>query len=370
MSLSTRYGALATHCWSAKLATAPLSESKRGDAGLNHSPSVQSGVTAASNWPVQLVSMHKGLLRIRHTEETIARCYSEQEMRTPVHLGIGQEAVAVGVCSALEKGDVVYSHHRSHNHYLAAGGSVYELAAELYGRETGCAHGRGGSVHLTSVDTGFIVSTAILGETVACAVGSALAIKMDGRDRVAVTFLGDAACEEGIVYESLNYAAVNRLPVLFVCENNLYSTESPLSVRQAPGTELTERARAFKVHAEKADGNDVLAVYETAQKAVARCRSGQGPVFIELMTYRWREHVGPKFDHDLGRTYRAKKEVEAWMERCPIKVSGARLVAQSIASQQELDRWADETQAAIDADFDKARNDPWPSPEDLFENVT
>jgi TPP-dependent pyruvate/acetoin dehydrogenase alpha subunit len=336
---------------------------------LNLSPSIKSGETTGKNWPAKLVSMHKDLLRIRHTEETIARRYTEQEMRTPVHLGIGQEAVAVGVCSALDKGDVVYSHHRSHNHYLAAGGSVYELAAELYGRQTGCARGRGGSVHLTSLDTGFIISTAILGETVACAVGSALAIKMDGKDRAAVTFFGDAACEEGIVYESFNYASVNRLPVLFVCENNLYSTESPLSVRQAPGTELTERARAFKIHAEKADGNDVLAVYEAAQRSIARCRSGQGPVFIELMTYRWREHVGPKFDYEFGRTYRTRLELETWMERCPVKLSGARLIEKSIASQQELDRWAAETQAAIDADFDKARIDPWPSPEDLFENV-
>lgn len=333
------------------------------------SPLVELGETDVSNWPAKLVSMHKGLLRIRQTEETIAHRYADQEMRTPVHLGIGQEAVAVGVCNALEKGDVVYSHHRSHNHYLAAGGSVYELAAELYGRETGCAHGRGGSVHLTNIDTGFVASTAILGETVACAVGSALAIKMDGKDRVAVTFFGDAACEEGIIYESLNYASVHRLPVLFVCENNLYSTESPLSVRQAPDTELTARARAFKVHAEKADGNDVLAVYETAQRAVARCRSGQGPVFIELMTYRWREHVGPKYDDEFGRTYRTKEEVESWMQRCPIKVSGVRLVAQALASQQELEEWASETRAAVDADFDRARSDRWPLADELFKNV-
>jgi pyruvate dehydrogenase E1 component alpha subunit len=336
---------------------------------VNLSPAIKSGGKAASNWPQELVGMHKGLLRIRQTEETIAQRYAQQEMRTPVHLGVGQEAVAVGVCTALDKGDVVYSHHRSHNHYLAQGGSVYELAAELYGRETGCARGRGGSVHLTSVETGFIVSTAILGETIACAVGSALAFKMDGKDRVAVTFFGDATCEEGIVYESLNYAAVNRLPVLFICENNLYSTESPLHTRQAPGTELTDRARSFKVHAEKADGNDVLAVYEAAQRGVARCRAGEGPVFIELMTYRWREHVGPKFDHELGRTYRTREELESWMQRDPVKLSGARLLAESIANQSELEQWAKESQAAIDADFDKARQDPWPLPEALFENV-
>lgn len=323
----------------------------------------------AANWPADLVKMHKGLLRIRHTEETIAVRYGEQEMRTPVHLGVGQEAVAVGVCSALDKGDVVYSHHRSHNHYLAQGGGIYELAAELYGRETGCARGRGGSVHLTSRETGFIVSTAILGETIACAVGSALAFKMDGKDRVAVTFFGDATCEEGIVYESLNYASVNKLPVLFICENNLYSTESPLHTRQPAGTELTERARAFKVHAEKADGNDIVAAYEAARRGVARCRAGEGPVFIELMTYRWREHVGPKFDHELGRTYRTREELESWMKRDPVKLSAARLIAEGIATAAELDQWAKDVQAEVDAAFDKARQDPWPSPEALFENV-
>src|SRR5690606_14145122 len=135
-------------------------------------------------------------------------------------------------------------------------------------RETGCAQGRGGSVHLTAREAGFVVSTAILGETIACAVGSALAFKMDGKDRVAVTFFGDATCEEGIVYESLNFASVHKLPVLFVCENNLYSTESPLKVRQPDGTELTERARAFRVPAEQTDGNDVIAVRDLAQRAV------------------------------------------------------------------------------------------------------
>lgn len=336
---------------------------------MNRSAATGSGGQAAGNWPKDLVSMHKALLRIRHTEETIARRYAEQEMRTPVHLGVGQEAVAVGVCSALEKGDVSYSHHRSHNHYLAAGGGVRELAAELYGRETGSARGRGGSVHLTNPETGFIVSTAILGETIAHAVGSALAFKMDSKDRVAVTFFGDATCEEGIVYESLNFASVHKLPVLFVCENNLYSTESPLATRQPPGTELTERARSFKVHTEKGDGNDVAQVHEIAQRAVARCRAGEGPVFIELMTYRWREHVGPKFDHELGRTYRTKEELDSWMERCPVKRSGERLLSLSIATQQDLDQWVAEIQKSIDADFDQARQDPWPSPDKLFENV-
>jgi len=316
-----------------------------------------------------LVRMHKALLRIRHTEETIARRYGEQEMRTPTHLGTGQEAVAVGVATALRKDDAVYSHHRCHNHYLACGGSVYRLAAELYGRVDGCSRGRGGSVHLTDRDNGFIVSSAILGETAAVATGSALAFKMDGEDRVAASFFGEATCEEGILYESMNYAAINALPVLYICENNLYSTESPLAVRQPPGTELCARARSFMVATEKVDGNDVAAVYLAARRAVARARAGRGPSFIECFTYRWREHVGPQFDHEAGRRYRGKAELDAWMERCPVKRSAARLVEMGLADVSALEAWSTTIEREIAEDFERARKSPWPEPESLFDHA-
>ena len=276
------------------------------------------------------IKLYRSLLRIRKAEETLAELYKEKEMRTPTHFGIGQEAVAVGVCEALDKTDVAYSHHRCHTHYLAKGGSLLGLVAELYGRVDGCSQGRGGSVHLTARDVGFIGSSPILGEGVALAVGSALAFKMDSASRVAVTFFGEATCEEGVFYESLNYASVQKLPVLFACENNLYSTESPLSVRQPAGTELVERVRAFKVGGERVDGNDVVAVYDAAARAVKRIRDGQGPYFLECMTYRWREHVGPMFDHELNRTYRTREEVEEWMTRCPVKRSKDALRDQSL----------------------------------------
>jgi len=316
-----------------------------------------------------LVRMHMALLRVRHTEETIAARYCAQEMRTPTHLGTGQEAVAVGVATALRKDDAVYSHHRCHNHYLACGGSVYRLAAELYGRVDGCSRGRGGSVHLTDRDNGFIASSAILGETVAVATGSALAFKMDGQDRVAVSFFGEAACEEGIFYESLNYAAINALPIIYICENNLYSTESPLAVRQPAGTELCARAQSFMVAAEKVDGNDVAAVYLAARRAVARARAGQGPSFVECFTYRWREHVGPQFDHEVGRSYRGKAEFDAWMERCPVKRSAARLAEMGLAGADELATRSGEVEREIAEIFDRARKAPWPEPESLFDHA-
>lgn len=315
------------------------------------------------------IQLHKGVVRLRLVEETLASRYREQEMRTPTHFGTGQEGVAVGVCSALRKNDAVFSHHRCHNHYLAMGGGVFELASELYGRATGCSGGRGGSVHLTDIRNGMIVSSAILGETPAVAAGAALAFKMDGVDRVAVAFFGEGAMDEGALYETLNFASVHRLPMLFVCENNLYATESPLSVRQPPNTELCTRAEAFKVPARRIDGNDVAAVFSVTEEIVNEMRGGFGPQFIECMTYRWREHVGPMFDHELNRTYRSRAEVEAWMAKCPVTVSSLRMLEEGLASQAELDQWERELRASVERDIERARAAPWPETATLFNNI-
>lgn len=316
------------------------------------------------------IKLYRALLRIRRTEETLAELYKEKEMRTPTHFGIGQEAVAVGVCEALEKTDVAYSHHRCHTHYLAKGGSLLGLAAELYGRVDGCSQGRGGSVHLTAPGVGFAGSSPILGEGVALAVGSALAFKMDGVRRVATTFFGEATFEEGITYECLNYASVNKLAVLFVCENNRYSTESPLSMRQPPGTDLCDRVRAFKIPTRHVDGNDVAEVYRAATAAVEGIRSGSGPFFLECDTYRWREHVGPMFDHELGRTYRTREEVEEWMTRnCPVKRGAERLKSRGIATEQDLQAWLKGVEDEIALAVATAKASPWPDPKTLFDNV-
>jgi pyruvate dehydrogenase E1 component alpha subunit len=290
-------------------------------------------------------------------------------MRTPTHFGIGQEAVAVGVCHALRPDDVVYSHHRCHNHFLAKGGSIYELAAELYGRADGCSGGRGGSVHITAPEVGFIATSAILGETTACAVGSALAFKMDKTDRVAVTFFGEGAMDEGSFYESANFASLKKLPVLFICENNLYATESPLQQRQPAGTDLCERVRSFKIEASRIDGNDVREVFRTTDTLLKKLRAGTGPFFLECMTYRWREHVGPHFDHELNRNYRTREEVEAWMEQCPLKRSSERLARLGIATSAELESWHAATKADVEGAIEKARGAPWPEVSTLFDHV-
>lgn len=315
------------------------------------------------------VRLYRSMFRVRHVEETLAELYKEKEMRTPTHFGIGQEAVAVGVCDRLGREDVVYTHHRCHTHYLAKGGSLFGLVAELYGREGGCSRGRGGSVHLTDRSVGLIGSSPILGQSVALATGSALAFRMDGHPNVAVAFFGEAACEEGVIYESLNFAAVNRLPVLFVCENNFYSTESPLRVRQPAGTELCERAHAFKVAAEKVDGNDVIAMHDATERALRFVRAGGGPFFLECETYRWREHVGPMFDHELGRVYRSRDEVETWMARCPVTRQERRLLAFDIATESEIGDWKAQVRAEMAEVVQRAKASPWPQSSSLFDNV-
>ena len=306
----------------------------------------------------------RDMMRIRRTDETLADLYKEQEMRTPTHFSIGQEGVAVGVCAALNRDDVVYSGHRCHAHYLAKGGDLLGMVAELYGKEIGCARGRGGSVHLNDPSVGMVASSAILGQTMAVAVGSALAFKMDGSERVAASFFGDGAIEEGIFHESLNFAVVKRLPVLFVCENNGYSTHTPLEVRQPRGIEIYQRARSYGMPSKLVDGNDVFAVYEATGEAVGAVRSGEGPFFLECTTYRWREHVGPLWDYDWG--YRSKEEVERWIARCPIKRATERLISEGDVSESDLKAMERELRAEVDRAVATAKAAPFPAVEDIM----
>ena len=262
-------------------------------------------------------SMLRDMLRIRMVEEAIADLYPEQEMRCPVHLSIGQEATAVGVCSVLGADDWVFSTHRSHAHYLARGGSLKRMFAELYGKATGCTGGLGGSMHLTDQEVGFVGSTPIVGSSVPIAVGAALTASRRSLDRTVAVFLGDAAMETGVVHESLNFAAVHGLPVLFCCENNLYSVYSPMSVRQPTHRTLADFAAGHGVRTASGDGNDAEEVHEIAFEAHERIGRGEGPVFVELSTYRWREHCGPNFDNDLG--YRSEEEYLGWQRDDPIE---------------------------------------------------
>ena len=265
----------------------------------------------------------ESMVRIRKVEEAIAAHYPEQKMRCPVHLSIGQEAASAGVCAALRPDDLAMSGHRSHAHYLGKGGSLNAMIAEIYGKETGCCHGRGGSMHLVDLAAGFVGAVPIVGSTIPIATGLAFADHQLKRDRVTVAFLGEAATEEGVFHESVNFASLHKLPIVFVCENNLYSVYSPMSVRQPAHREVWQLAAGHGVTAHQGDGNDPFAVYELARAAVAQARSGQGPVFLELKTYRWREHCGAGFDNHIG--YRTEAEYQSWRERDPIATFERRL---------------------------------------------
>ncbi len=315
----------------------------------------------------RLVGLLRGMMRIRCIEESLAKRYPEGEMRTPTHFSIGQEAVAVGVCAALEKDDVIYSGHRCHAHYLAKGGSLLGMVGELYGREIGCARGRGGSVHLNAPEVGVMASAAIMGETIAVAVGSAMAFAMDRSPRVAVAFFGDGCVEEGIFHESLNFAVVKNLPVFFVCENNLYSVHSPLRMRQPHDLAIHSRAAAYGLPAQQVDGNDILAVYEAATEAVNYLRAGKGPYFLEGLTYRWREHVGPLFD--TGQGFRSQRELDFWMEQCPIKKASVKAQTQGACTELDLQRWQKEFGQEIDAIIEQVRGSPLPKPENILDGI-
>lgn len=263
-----------------------------------------------------LEKMYSKMMLIRMVEEQIADLVEKGEIVCPCHLYIGQEAIATGVCTSISKTDYVFSNHRSHGHYLAKGGSLKELFAEIYGRETGCSRGNGGSMHLISPKIGFMGSSATVGGSIPVAVGAALASSLQDTGRVAVSFFGDGAATEGVLYEALNFAALKCLPVIFVCENNLYSTHMHISSIQS-NVEIHEKARAFGMPSDKIDGNNVIEVYKTTMNAVENARLGKGPAFMECMTYRWRGHVGPKLDLDKG--LRTAEELDRWIANCPIK---------------------------------------------------
>lgn len=260
--------------------------------------------------------MHRMMVRLRIFEERVAKLLEDGEVTCPTHLYTGQEAVAVGVCAALKTDDYLLGNHRSHGHYLAKGGSADRLMAELFCRSDGCAGGRGGSMHIIDLPNGLLGTVPMVAATIPLAVGTALASQLKGEKRVSIAFFGDSATEEGVFHESVNFAALYKLPIIFVCENNLFSSHLPLE-RRRPFKEIERLVKGFDFFHARADGNDVLAVHELSKRAVDLCRRGEGPVFLEFATYRWRGHVGPSYDLDVG--IRERKELEAWMERDPIK---------------------------------------------------
>jgi pyruvate dehydrogenase E1 component alpha subunit len=313
-----------------------------------------------------LVRLYRSMLRIRRIEEEIERRYHEDQMKTPIHLVIGQEATSVGCCAALATSDLVYTSHRTHGHYLAKGGDLKAMLCEMHCRANGCAGSRGGSMHLIDPRVGVAGTSAIVGGAVPIAVGAALAAQLKGEARVVVVFLGDATTEEGVTSESLNFAALKQVPVIFFCENNFYSVQSPLAARQ-PARDLAQWAAAHGVPAVTIDGANVLAVHDAAAAAVERARSGGGPSFIEARVYRFRAHGGAGDDSRTG--YRDEAERAAWEAFCPIAMFGEHLNRAGILDPAATASIDQAIAAEIAEAFEFALASPNPTEDQLYRHV-
>lgn len=314
----------------------------------------------------EMIHLLATMMRIRQFEETIADLVTDGKIITPCHLYTGQEAVATGVCYALNKDDYVFGNHRSHGHYIAKGGDVKAAMAEIFGKATGCSKGRGGSMHLCSPEHGIMGTSSIVSGSMAIAVGTALAESIRGSGRVTAVFHGDGVPEEGIWHEAANLAGLKHLPIIFVCENNLYCTHMSLDKRRVYDN-LAEVASVHGFSSKIIDGNNVLDVFYAAQDAVDQARSGKGPIFLECRTYRWRGHVGPNYDVDLG--LRNQDELDAWINRCPIKHFGEFLIEQGVLSAEELKTMMFNVANEIDEAVSYAITSPYPDPVELVNHV-
>jgi pyruvate dehydrogenase E1 component alpha subunit len=304
--------------------------------------------------------LYRSIRLIRRTEEEIARIYPSDKIKSPVHLSIGQEAIAVGVCDVLRPDDLVSGTYRGHAAYLAKGGDLRAMFAELYGKADGCAGGKAGSMHLIDIGHNVLGTSAVVGTTIPIALGFALAIQRRGEDRVVVAFFGDGATEEGVFHESLNFAALKKLPVLFVCENNGFAIHQPLEKRWATDR-LCARVETYGIAAERIVDSNVDAIRAASAAAIATMRNGGGPAFIECMTYRWREHVGPGEDYDAG--FRDRDALNSWRERDEMRRLGACL---DDVARVRIDI---EVEAQIADAIEFAERSPFPLPEELHRNV-
>ena len=305
------------------------------------------------------------MLRIRLCEEGLVDPILQREVQTPCHLYSGEEAIAVGLCASLTDDDYVFGNHRSHGHFLAKGGRMEEMLAEIFCRETGASRGRGGSMHLIDPAKGMMGSVPIVAGTISLAVGAALAASIRKEKRVAVTFFGDGATGEGVLYESLNFASLKKLPIIFACENNYYATHMPIDECR-PNRNISKIAEPFGMKSVVVDGNDVLAVYEAGQEAIQQCRSGNGPVFMEFLTYRFRGHVGPDDNIQGCHTdIRPAEEINEWLLRDPITLLEKYLLENGLMDAGSLDRIRKETEQDVSEAFAFARNSPKPRQEEL-----
>jgi TPP-dependent pyruvate/acetoin dehydrogenase alpha subunit len=323
-------------------------------------------IDISTSFPEKLISQLRMMLTIRYAEEKIADMYTAGKIKCPCHLGIGQEAPAIAVSEHLRPTDRVFGAHRSHTHFLALGGSVYQLFAETLGKVTGCSKGMGGSMHLYDKSIGFLGSVPIVGASVPIATGAALAAKMDGKGDVAVSYLGDSALEEGAVQESLNLASIMQLPVIYVVENNLFASHLHIDLRQ-PTNSIARYAEAHHIPFACIDGNDIVTISKVAGEMVANARGGKGPAFIEAVTYRWRGHVGPSEDIDVG--VQRQDDLALWKKRDPVLRLKQALVNNGHFSDNDFIAMQENVRNEINEFWIKAEEADFPETAALFDLV-
>jgi TPP-dependent pyruvate/acetoin dehydrogenase alpha subunit len=313
------------------------------------------------------LALYRSMLKIRRVEERVKDLYPQGDMRCPTHFSIGQEAVAAGVCRHLRAEDHVISAHRSHAHYIGKGGSLRAMFAELYGKVDGCASGKGGSMHLIDLSVNFLGCVPIVGSTIPIGVGASFGAMLQDRSAITVIFFGDAATETGVFHESVNFAAVHRLLVLFVCENNLYSVNTALAERQPANRTITELVRGHGITTSQHDGQLVEVVDAAAAETIAHLRTKGGPALLEFMTYRWLEHCGPLGDLHLG--YRSQDEFDLWVARCPIRLHRKLLEDDGVMDEAAHVAMDAEIAAGIDDAVTFAQKSPFPARADLNRHI-
>lgn len=306
------------------------------------------------------------LLRVRLTEEEISNRYSLQKMRCPVHLSIGQEAVPAVMSLFLKVKDLVVSTHRGHAHYLGKGGNLKKMISEIYGKQTGCSKGKGGSMHLIDKKVGFYGTSAIVGNSIPVGVGLAYDYKLKKNKNLSVIYFGDGAVEEGVFFESLNLAAVKQTPTLFICENNLYSVYSPMKVRQPLNRKIKKMVNSIGINSNECDGNDLKKIFKASSQAINYIKKNNKPYFLIFNNYRWREHCGPNYDNNIG--YRSHREFQKWKKRDPI-IFANKLVQEFGVHEKEKIYLKKKIRKQINSAFNFAKKSKFPNKSELFKDI-
>jgi pyruvate dehydrogenase E1 component alpha subunit len=307
--------------------------------------------------------LYRTMVRIRRFEEKLIDLKARGAIPGVLHLYIGEEATATGVCAALRTDDFITSTHRGHGHCIAKGGDLSKMIAELFGRSTGYCCGKGGSMHIADASIGILGANGIVGAGIPIAGGAGLSIRLRGTDQVVACFFGDGGANQGTFHESLNLAALWKLPVIFVCENNRYA----ISVAQSRSTSVEDvfvRKEAYGMHGRMVDGNDVMAVHEATLEAAERARNGEGPSLLECKTYRWRGHY--EGEADRGRTYRSAEEIADWKSKCPIERFRKWLLEEALLAESDFDKIEDDIREEIEKAIRFAEDSPFPDPEEAL----